>query len=268
MNISVVIPTYNRENLIVRAINSVLNQTLKPKEIIIVDDGSSDNTKEIVKNYPVKYIYQKNFGVSFARNKGVKEAKGEWIAFLDSDDEWREDKLQKQADFHRLNKDILFSHTGEKWIRDAKAVKYPKRLKKPFGECFLDNLSTCKIAASSVMIHRDIFEKVGYFDENLRVCEDYDFWLRVSYIFKIGLLNEPLITKYAGHSQLSDTIFAIDRYHVVLLLKFLDSKYDFEIKKMIIKKLNILINGAKKHQNSELLKWCKKVKISLNFDLV
>ncbi len=92
-----------------------------------------------------------------------------------------EDKLQKQVAFHKKNPKILFSHTKERWIRDKKEVKYPKRLKKPEGWCFLDNTSACKIAASSVMFHKSIVENIGYFDEKLRVCEDYDFWLRVSY---------------------------------------------------------------------------------------
>ncbi|NPA73543.1 MAG: glycosyltransferase [Epsilonproteobacteria bacterium] len=260
MNISVVIPTYNRQGLVKRAIESVINQTLKPQEIIVVDDGSSDDTKKVLQNYPVCYIYQPNQGVSAARNRGIKEAKNEWIAFLDSDDEWQEEKLQKQADFHKLNKDILFSHTGERWIRGGKEVKYPKRLKKPYGDCFLDNLSTCKIAASSVMVHKKVFDKVGYFDEEFRVCEDYDFWLRVSYGFEVGLVDEPLIVKYAGHSQLSNQIFTIDRYHIKSLLKFLDSKYANEVKQEIKRKLSILEKGAKKHQNGELLKWCKEIK--------
>ncbi len=266
MNISVIIPTYNRREFLKRAISSLLKQSHKSFEIIVVDDGSTDDTKKVLKNYPIRYIFQSNQGVSAARNRGAKEAKNEWIAFLDSDDEWREDKLQKQVDFHRVNKNILFSHTGERWIRKGKDVNYPKKLKKPHGDCFLDNLTTCKIAASSVMTHKKVFGKVGYFDENLKVCEDYDFWLRVSYEFEIGLIDEPLVSKYAGHSQLSNDIFAIDMYHVNSLLKFLKSKYANEVKKEITRKLFILENGAKKRDNDEILKWCKTVKTSLDFD--
>jgi len=131
LEISVVIPTFNRADLILKAIESVLKQTYKASEIIVIDDGSNDETKKIIENYDIKYFYQRNSGVSSARNKGIKVAKYDWIAFLDSDDTWREDKLQKQVDFHIKNKNILFSHTGEKWIRDEKTVKYPKRLKKP-----------------------------------------------------------------------------------------------------------------------------------------
>ena len=259
MNISVIIPTYNRRKLVERAVMSVLNQTFKPYEIIVIDDGSSDDTKQILKNYPVRYIYQQNQGVSKSRNRGILEAKYNWIAFLDSDDEWRSDKLQKQISFHMKNKNILFSHTGERWIRDGKEIKYPKRLKKPYGRCFVDNLSACKIAASSVLIYKKVFEEVGYFDEEMRVCEDYDLWLRVSYGFEIGLIDEPLITKYAGHTQLSNEIFAIDIHHINSLLNFLDGKYVNEVKKEIERKLRIVKNGANKRENTNILKWCEKV---------
>ncbi len=260
MNISLIIPTYNRKELLIRAIKSALNQAYKPFEIIVVDDGSKDETKEALKNYPVKYIYQTNQGVSAARNRGIKESRGEWVAFLDSDDEWAREKLQKQVEFHNSNKNILFSHTGERWIRDAKEVKYPKRLKKPRGDSFLENLSTCKIAASSILMHKKVFERIGYFDERLRVCEDYDMWLRVSFVYDIGLIEEPLIVKYAGHPQLSKSISMIDRYHINSLLGFIDTKYRNEVKEEIKRKLLILENGAVKRENGELLKWCGELK--------
>ncbi len=254
MEISVVIPTFNRANLVFKAIESVLKQTYKASEIIVIDDGSDDETKKIVENYDIKYFYQKNSGVSSARNKGIKVARYDWIAFLDSDDVWREDKLQKQVDLHIKNKDILFFHTGEKWIRDKKPVKYPKRLKKPEGKCFLDNLTTCKIAASSVLCHKKIFDKVGMFDTGFRVCEDYDMWLRISLHYKIGLIDENLITKYAGErNQLSKIIFAIDRYHIRSLIKFLNTKYRREVLNTIKLKYEILKKGALKYNNMEIM---------------
>jgi glycosyltransferase involved in cell wall biosynthesis len=255
-----IIPTFNRAYLVKDAINSVQNQTYKVDEIIIVDDGSTDNTQEILKEFKnIHVIKTKNLGVSHARNIGIKNAGNDWLVFLDSDDTWMEDKIQKQVNFHKKNRDILFSHTGEKWIRDGKKIKYPNSLKKPSGECFLENISTCKISASSILTHKSIFEKIGYFDENLSVCEDYDIWLRISYRYKIGLLKDELIIKYAGHPQLSSTIFAIDRYHIYSLEKFLNSIYKDEVKKEIIKKCNILIKGAKKHNNQEILEKYLKV---------
>ena len=137
MKISIIIPTYNRAKFLLEAVNSVFNQTVKPFEIIVIDDGSNDNTKEVLENLDVKYIYQKNRGVSSARNRGVKEAKGDWICFLDSDDIWLEDKLKEQILFHQ-NSDFLISQTDEVWIRNDKRVNKPKRYKKYGGNIFLN----------------------------------------------------------------------------------------------------------------------------------
>ncbi len=255
--ISVIIPTFNRYSLLKRAIKSILNQTYKDIEIIVVDDGSVDKTSNIKNDFNLTYIYQKNSGVSCARNKGIKKAKGEWIAFLDSDDTWCENKLQKQLTFLEKYPTIKFCHTGEKWIRENKEIKYPKRLKKPNGWCFYDNLQTCKIAVSSVIVHRDIFKEVGYFDEYFRVCEDYDFWLRISKKFEIGLIDEKLITKYAGDDQLSKTIKMIDLYHVKSLLRF---KNDKKVRNVIEKKIEILMKGAKKYNNKKVIQFCQNIK--------
>ncbi len=246
---SVIIPTYNRSALVKQAIESVLAQTLKPNEIIVVDDGSTDSTYKTLKKYDITYIKTKNRGVSSARNLGIKRANSKWIAFLDSDDLWLKDKMEKQIDFHINNSDCFFSHTLEKWQRDGRFVKYSKRLQKPEGFCFLENISACKIACSSVFLHISLFEDVGYFDEELRVCEDYDLWLRIAYKYKIGLIKEELIIKRAGHKQLSDEIFLIDGYHINSLLNFIDSSYGIEVKKEIKKKCNILIKGSKKYSN-------------------
>ncbi len=260
MKITAVIPTYNREKLLPKAINSVLKQSIRVDELIIIDDGSNDDTLKILKKYKdIRVIKTKNLGVSHARNTGIKSAKNSWIAFLDSDDIWMKDKIEKQIKFHKRNPAILFSHTQERWIRGDKEIKYPKSLKKPQGECFLENSSTCKIAASSVLVHKSIFEDVGYFDENLRVCEDYDMWLKISYKYKIGLIEENLITKYAGHPQLSSSIFAIDRYHIFSLMNFLDTEFRDEIQKEIEKKCHILKKGALKHDNQEILKMVRDI---------
>jgi len=202
LDVSVVIPTYNRYTLLKRAINSLLTQTHTVDEIIVVDDGSTDNTKDIQNDFPnIIYIYQNNRGVSAARNVGIQRAKNEWIAFLDSDDEWHKEKLQKQVTFHQNNPNILMSYTDEVWIRDGKKVKIPKKYRKIGKDAFIENLSYCNIAPSSVMMHKKLFEKFGLFDESLRVCEDYDMWLRISSEEEIGLIHEKLINKYAGHGE-------------------------------------------------------------------
>lgn len=254
MKISVVIPTYNRQDFIKKAIQSVQNQTVKIDEIIIIDDGSNDNTKEIIKDLNIKYIYQENSGVSKARNRGIKEAKNSWIAFLDSDDVWNDTKIEKQINFHKQNPHILLSHTDELWIRNDKIINQKKHQQKPSGFCFLDNITSCKIGPSTVMMHKDIFDDIGLFDEDLKVCEDYDLWIRISNKYEIGLIDEKLMTKYAGHAnQLSFTTFAIDTYRIQALEKHLESKYKTNIINELIQKCTLLLKGAKKHNNIELL---------------
>jgi glycosyltransferase involved in cell wall biosynthesis len=255
--ITVVIPVYNRPELVKRAINSVKEQSLKADEIIVIDDGSTDKTAEVLKSFKtIKVITQKNSGVSSARNRGIKEATYAWIAFLDSDDVWHKDKLKLQAKFHKQNPDILFSHTKEEWIRDEKTIKQKKQHQKPSGFCFEENLNFCKIAPSTVMMHQSIFEKVGYFDESLEVCEDYDLWLRVLKNYEVGLIDEVLTTKYAGHEQLSFKYHSMDKFRILSLLKH---KNQADVKVEIEKKLEILLKGAVKHENHELVVFCEKV---------
>ena len=253
MDLSVVIPTYNRYTLLKRAIESLLAQTYSVDEIIVVDDGSMDNTHHIQKDFPnIIYMYQKNRGVSAARNVGIKKAKNEWIAFLDSDDEWHKEKLQKQVEFHQDNPEILMSYTAERWIRDGSVMKIPKKYRKIGKDAFVENLSYCNIAPSSVMMHKKLFETVGYFDENLSVCEDYDLWLRVALNSSIALLNEPLMIKYAGHEdQLSFKYWGMDRFRVLSLEKLLKSELDSETKQKVeielIQKYRLLHKGALKY---------------------
>jgi len=224
LDISVVIPTYNRYELLKRAIASLYEQTTPPQEIIVVDDGSTDNTKAIVKDFPeIIYIYQENRGVSVARNAGIQKAKNEWIAFLDSDDEWHSKKLQKQIDFHRKNPDILMSYTDEVWIRNGKKVKIPKKYRKIGEDAFVENLSYCNIAPSSVMLHKKLLDRVGLFDEDLEVCEDYDLWLRIASKEKIALIDEKLINKYAGHDEQLGFRKNMDRVRIAILQKLIAS---------------------------------------------
>jgi len=249
--ISVIIPVYNREKLIKRAVESVLNQTLPPGEIIVVDDGSSDLTAQTLKLYKdkIKIITTKNRGVSHARNIGTRHSSSRWITFLDSDDEWHERKLELQYSFHQENPQILFSHTLEKWVKNGKTIKQKKHHKKPYGWCFDENISFCKIAPSSVMIDRSVFEKLGYFDENLKVCEDYDLWLRILKEYELGLIEKELVTKYAGHKdQLSTRYHSMDEQRIYALKKHIGTN---GVKEQIIKKYRILIEGALKREKLE-----------------
>ena len=261
MKISVIIPTYNRKHTLQRAIDSVLAQTFKPFEIIIVDDGSKDGTKEwLLQNYPsVQYIHQPNNGVSSARNKGIQISQGSWIALLDSDDEWMPEKLEYQSRFIEVNRDSSFCHTNEIWIRNGVRVNQMKKHKKYGGDIFKHCLDICRISPSSSIIKKDVFEEVGAFDESLTVCEDYDLWLRVTAKFNILFLDEPLIKKYGGHlDQLSRVPEGIEQYRIRSLEKILSmgslTETQFRsAKDMLIHKLNIYAKGLKKRDKYEEL---------------
>ncbi len=256
MKVAVVIPTYNRYELLKRALNSVFAQNFQPLEIIVIDDGSCDDTSKIEEDFPnIKYFYQKNAGVSSARNLGVEKAISDWIAFLDSDDEWHEDKLKEQVAFHKENPDILMSYTDEKWVRDGVEVKMPKKFCKYGGDIFKECLSHCIIAPSATLIDKKLLNAVGCFDESLEVCEDYDLWLRVAQNHKIGLVDKKLIIKYAGHdNQLSFKHWGMDRFRVKSLEKLLKSDVEdkiFELESELIKKYTLLLRGAKKYNRLE-----------------
>ena len=266
LNVSVIIPTYNRKNLLKRALRSVSSQTFVPKEIIVVDDGSSDGTKDwVLERFPnVRYIYQDNFGVSSARNTGIKEAKGSWIAFLDSDDEWMPNKLEQQKRVINSSQEAWLCHTNEIWIRNGVRVNQMKKHQKYGGDVFENCLDICRISPSSVLIKKEVFEMVGLFDESLKVCEDYDLWLRITAILPVIFLDQLLIIKYGGHAdQLSRVDSGIEKYRIQSLEKILSSSSlsIFQSKIAIshlIKKLEIFSNGLEKRNKLKELNIYKK----------
>jgi glycosyltransferase involved in cell wall biosynthesis len=176
LKVSVVIPVYNRTDLLQRAVSSVTSQSFSPFEILVVDDGSTPNVKSIL-DFDSIYVrilrLEQNQGVSAARNLGIRKASGDWIALLDSDDEWLEEKLQKQIHHIEAHEDLLAVHTGEKWIRNGNEVIPPAYLNKSTENLWERSLQHCLICPSSVLLHKSIFETVGLFNENLVVCEDY-----------------------------------------------------------------------------------------------
>ena len=177
--------------------------------------------------------------------------------FLDSDDIWHSKKVEKQVNFHKQNQHILFSHTNELWKFNNKIIKQKKHQQKPSGYCFDDNLQFCKIGASTVMIHNSIFEEIGEFDDELVACEDYDLWLRILVKYELGLVENELITKIAGHKgQLSFDTPLMDLYRIKALYKHKNNTNAFEEFK---KKKEILINGAIKHNNHELIETLNKL---------
>jgi len=254
MKITVIIPTYNRKHTLNRAVQSVLNQTYHPLEIIVVDDGSTDGTYEwLQETFPsVQTIYQPNQGVSAARNHGIKQSKGDWIALLDSDDEWCETKLERQVQSLKENVNILFCHTNEIWVRNGVRVNQMKKHQKYGGFIFEKCLDMCRISPSSVLLKKTIFNDVGFFDESLPVCEDYDLWLKITAKFPVLFLDELLIKKFGGHQdQLSNVQHGIEQFRIQSLENILSQDFLTEDQKsdaidMLIIKLKIFANGLKK----------------------
>ena len=255
--VSVIIPTCNRACVITRALASVYAQTRAPDEVIVVDDGSVDNTEAIVRDgFPnARYLYQPNSGVSAARNAGIRAAAGEWIALLDSDDEWLPDKLQRQLQLADGRPEHPLIHTDEIWIRNGVRVNQGQRHRKQGGYIFRHCLPLCVISPSAVMIRRELFDSIGMFDESLPACEDYELWLRICARYPVAYLEEPLIIKYGGHEdQLSRRYWGMDRFRIRALHKILqgghlnNSQREMVIATMI-QKLEVYLNGARKRRN-------------------
>ncbi len=252
--ISVIIPTFNRSSFLTRSINSVLNQTYNDFKLIVVDDGSIDNTNDLINsNYQnIIYLHQNNKGVSSARNLGINTTQSEWIAFLDSDDEWHPKKLELQIKELKKNPSYFICHTNEKWIKNGKHLNQKNKHQKYGGWIFDKCLSLCCVSPSSIIIHNSVFKNCGIFDENFPVCEDYELWLRISSKYKFLYLQDKLITKYGGHSdQLSTKYWGMDRFRIEALYKLIDvGKLSFEnlkiAKKMLNHKTKIYTDGALK----------------------
>lgn len=224
--VTVIIPAYNRAAFLQAAIDSVLTQKYEEYEVIVVDDGSTDKTQEILSLYKgnITVLQTEHAGPSAARNKGIAAASGEHIAFLDSDDLWLPGKLKTQVNFFNHHPDAVICQTEELWIRNGVRVNPMKKHKKYSGWIFEKCLPLCIVSPSAVMIHRRVFDRVGLFDESMPACEDYDLWLRISPLYPIHLINEPLILKQGGHDdQQSRTIPHLDRLRIQALCKILDS---------------------------------------------
>jgi len=260
-SISVIIPTYNRIETLPRAIESILVQTCLANELIIVDDGSTDGTSAwIGEHYPqIKLIEQQNSGVSAARNRGIEAACGEWIALLDSDDEWLPKKLEKQLALLASEPESKLVHSDEIWIRNGVRINQMKKHTKKGGWIFQDCLPLCVISPSAVMIHRSIFDDVGLFDESLPACEDYDLWLRITCRYPVLYCNEPLIQKYGGHEdQLSRRHWGMDRFRVQALVGILEAgglnESDYAVAlAVMLGKAKVVLGGARKRGNLQLV---------------
>lgn len=270
--VSIIIPSYNRAGLLGRALRSVQAQTYASWELLIIDDGSNDNTKELVEEFcksdkRIRYFkpWDRNKGVSASRNYGIKLSKGELIAFLDSDDEWLVAKLEKQVELYDREQ-YLLCHSDEIWIRNGLRVNQMKKHKKSGGDVYLNCLPLCCISPSASIIRASVFDDLGLFDESYPVCEDYDLWLRLCAREKVSFIDEALIIKHGGHSdQLSRSSWGNDVYRVRSLVKILDACGNKELllddvkikatREILLSKCEVLKKGFLKHGNPERSKY-------------
>jgi glycosyltransferase involved in cell wall biosynthesis len=227
MQVSVIIPTYNRAQRLGKAIDSVLAQSHQDFELIVVDDGSEDNTDELIGNYnsDIVYIRQENSGAAAARNRGIEKARYNLLAFLDSDDWFAENKLKTQIEAMNRNPSCLISHTNEIWYRNGQILNQKLKHKKSSGDIFAQSLELCAVGMSTIMIHKEIFDRYGFFDEGYPCCEDYEFWLRISAEEKFLLVEEPLTSKDGGRDDQLSAIYrtGMDKFRIKAIMKTLAS---------------------------------------------
>ena len=223
--VTVIIPTYDRAWCLPEAVDSVLAQTRRDFELIVVDDGSGDETRSVLKAYGsrIRVLEQANRGVSAARNLGIRAARGNLLAFLDADDLWQPEKLARQVAFFDRRPGALICQTEEIWIRRGVRVNPRRRHRKPSGDIFEASLALCLVSPSAVMLRRKLIDTVGFFDENLPACEDYDLWLRVSARHPVHLIDAPLVIKRGGHPDQLSRQPGLDRYRIRSLANILDS---------------------------------------------
>ena len=266
--ITAILPTWNRAEWLEKSIQSVLGQTFGDFELVVVDDASTDSTAEIIERYSGKIrtiVFSENRGVSAARNAAIKNSDSEWIAFLDSDDFWHPDKLQKQIAQTKMRPACPLHFTDEIWIRNGVRVNPKKKHQKKEGWIFQPSLALCLMAPSTVILRRELFEVHGLFDENLPVCEDYDLWLRLTAQHPVALLNEKLMTRHGGHAdQLSRSDWGIDRYRVQSIQKILKTESlrpedRTAAIRMLIEKCGILAKGFRKRGNLKEVEKYEKI---------
>jgi glycosyltransferase involved in cell wall biosynthesis len=258
--VSVIIPTYNRSRTLKKAVESVLNQTHANLELIIVDDGSADDTPAIIDWYKKRnqrkiiLVQQKNRGPAAARNRGLAAAGHDLIAFLDSDDWLHRDKIGLQVAAMQKEPDYLVSHTQEIWYRNGRLLNQKLRHRKESGYIFGRCLDLCAVGMSTVMVRRQLVEQVGLFDEQLPCCEDYDYWLRVSVKQPFLLIDRPLTSKDGGRTDQVSFIHrtGMDKYRIraiekILASGMLDANQYRMAREELVKKCRIYGMGCIKH---------------------
>jgi glycosyltransferase involved in cell wall biosynthesis len=260
MQVSVIIPTYNRAKRLRKAVDSVLAQSHQDFELIVVDDGSDDNTAELIENHSsdIVYIRQENRGPAAARNRGIEKARYNLLAFLDSDDWFAENKLKIQIEAMRQKPSYLISHTDEIWYRNGRILNQKLKHKKYSDDIFAQSLELCAVGMSTVMIRKEVFERYGFFDEEYPCCEDYEFWLRISAEEKFLLVEKPLTLKDGGRADQVSTIYrtGMDKFRIQAIMKILASGRLTEdrigiARRELARKCRIYGTGCIKHGRAE-----------------
>lgn len=223
VKVSVVMPSYNAARFVTAAVDSVLAQTFQDFEILVVDDGSTDNTREVLEKYSspkVRYLYKKNGGVSSARNFGIENARGKYIAFLDADDLWLPEKLEKQVDLLEENEDIGLCYTGaEKVSEDLTPKGFIDAI--PYKDSCEKLLLTMNIIVlSSSIVRRSVILKTTGFDSQFSTCADKEFWLRLSLITRFAPISDYLVMYRDVNSSMSSNPLASKRDTLGVLNKF------------------------------------------------
>jgi glycosyltransferase involved in cell wall biosynthesis len=257
--VSIIIPTYNRAALVTEAVASVLAQSFRDFELLVVDDGSTDGTGEALALYAdrIRLIRRESRdGVSAARNDGIAAARGEWLAFLDSDDLWLPEKLTRQMAYLTAHPGLKLCQTEETWVRRGVRVNQPQTHRKIGGRIFFQSLERCLVSPSAVILHRRLIEAHGGFDEDLPAAEDYDLWLRLSWRYAVGLVPEPLIIKRGGRADQLSAQWGLDRYRIRALLKLLDEPelpdpYAQAARRVLARKCAIYAQGCEKRGRFE-----------------
>ncbi len=211
--ISIITPVFNDSKTIGRAVRSILDQTYKDYEIIVVDDGSTDDTKIEIEKFgeDVKYIYQENSGPAAARNLALKHAKGEWISFLDADDQWLPEKLEKQMELLNSNPELRWCCTNRYQSDGERKAVFgdENKIKDELGDKdYFENYfaaatkGACPIITSCLTIRKDIFDELGGFNEEYLRGQDQDMWWRIAHYYPaIGFIPEPLVVRYLGEEN-------------------------------------------------------------------
>ncbi|NQT04137.1 MAG: glycosyltransferase [Planctomycetes bacterium] len=268
--VSVVIPTYNRENLVGRAIKSVLSQTFEDFELIVVDDASLDNTEEVIKRFQdsrIKYVqHQKNMGAPATRNTGIRMAKGAYIGLLDDDDEWLPTKLDKQVNrFKESSGRTGVVYSGFE-VRDQNGRIVQTTFPALRGNLYMRLLKRNMIGGSS-MIKSECFEKVGLFDRSLKSCQDWDMWLRISEYYEFDFVPEILSTIHLHGDQISSKYSSMIPGRTRMIQKHMDEfRKHPDILVIHLKRMGKLhcINGTWK----EAVYWFRRALVVNPFEII